>query len=905
MSMFFKKKSKKATLESAHIVKMATNRLYSESESGQDSDTLVGGNSSQLVPGVYLNHTGIPDSTFVNAPSSGPESSSQSTRVIDVIPEIGTVPASDFFSAFFTRPGDPLPLWQVVTDGKIRWMKYAHSSLAKPQLSPAKDHELVEAEERMKEYLAGLQLKLPPSASLNIKLKKSDDSEDKKQGSQSKPAEETSQKDHPSNVGKAPIQTSPAREHEIEEAQKLMDDYFAKLNEKHMIAAQATPSTVISSPDVSLTTPTTAFLATKNDEKKLLAVVQSQESIPKPTAPPPNFENQISPAKADEIAEAKRRMDAFLATKNAGKKLLAVFQPQESVVTPTVPLPPTTKQISPAKENEIAAAQRRMDEYLAKQTAAASKPLATTAIVQTVVSKEPTVLVKPKVSGQDARFKSSKNLSPARPDEIAEAQKRMDAFLANKAGAKKALQVTPQAAPEVKVNSAPGKVLPTLSKPNNIDVEKAMTTPVKTAPPASSEELIVPETDVATAKKLNVTPATKEEIEEANRMMESILKQLQYFKEEKQNRPANKDEIAEAERRMQEFLEKQSGGGFPVVPAIHRATRLSSTAFSDSSADTVRAVSPTLRPTLAGLMSSQKLSTPEQSLFSFSEKDQLGYAEQQMLKSPEVFDTPDGKKRISSPTKFCSPLADSCDTTIEPSPARTESPEVVKRTVYLEVPDPNKKTIEVKPLEGRWLGMQMGKLFGRHVPIQPRSVAAPQVFQPVAPSLPSAPPIPTFAPLSDSVCAKKLMAQLKVLEEDHNKKMAGKLGMPATTQSPVRMRPCISKLDMLENVPDYIEHSRTPCQTPLKMRLDKNERPRRFAMTVKGIFRKRIVQLVAPIRRRSSVTFGDAPDFSRPQSFNDSVTEGSSGFRVLSVVDHETNKIRFPKYNAPGTSTQH
>uniref|UniRef100_A0A1I7TP06 Protein kinase domain-containing protein n=1 Tax=Caenorhabditis tropicalis TaxID=1561998 RepID=A0A1I7TP06_9PELO len=682
MSMFFKKKSKKAKLESAPIVKVATNRLYSESDSSQDSDTLVGGNSSQLVPGVYLDNNGVPDSTFVNAPSSVPESSSQSTRVIDVIPEIGTVPASDFFSAFFTRPGDPLPLWQVVTDGKIRWMKYAHSSLAKPQLSSAKDHELVEAEERMKEYLAGLQLKLPPSASLNIKLKKSDDSDERKQGSQTKPAEEASQKDHPSNVGKAPVQISPSREHEIEEAQKLMDDYFAKLNEKHMIAAQATPSTDTSSPADSLATPTKAFLTTKNDKKKLLAVVQSQESIPKPTAPPPAAGTQISPAKANEIAEAQRRMGAFLATKNAGKKLLAVVPPQESVVTPTV-------------------------------------STATTEIGQTVVSKVPTVLVKPTVNGQDARFKPSKGLSPAKPDEIAEAQKRMDAFLANKSGAKKALQVTPQAAPEVKVNSASGKVLPTLNKPKNIDVEKAMTTPVKTAPQTVSEELIVPKSDVASQKKLNMTLATNKEIEETNKM--------------------------------------------------------------------------------------------------------------------------------------------------------------------------NK----------------MDKSFGSHIQIQPRSADAPQVVQPVAPSLCPMSPIPTFAPLSDSVCPKKLMTQLKVLEEEHNRKMAEKLMMPTTIQSPVRMRPCISKPDMLENVPDYIEHSKTPYQTPLKMRLDKNERPRRFAMTVKGIFRKRILQLVAPIRRRRSVTCGDAPDLSRPQLFDDSVNEGSSGFRVRSVVDHETNTIRFPKYNAPGTSTQH
>uniref|UniRef100_A0A1I7U1X5 Protein kinase domain-containing protein n=1 Tax=Caenorhabditis tropicalis TaxID=1561998 RepID=A0A1I7U1X5_9PELO len=634
MSMFFKKKSKKAKLESATIVKVATNRLYSESDSSQDSDTLVGGNSSQFVPGVYLDNNGVPDSTFVNAPSNVPESSSQSTRVIDVIPEIGTVPASDFFSAFFTRPGDPLPLWQVVTDGKIRWMKYAHSSLAKPQLSPAKEHELVEAEERMKEYLAGLQLNLPPSASLNIKLKNSDDSDDKKQGSQTKPAEEASQNDHPSNVGKAPVQISPAKEHEIEEAQKLMDDYFAKLNEKHMIAAQKTPLTVISSPDVSLTTPTTAFLATKNDEKKLLAVVQSQESIPKPTAPPPAAGNQIGPAKENEIAEAQRRMDAFLVTKNASKKVLAVVPLQESDLTQTI-------------------------------------STATTAIVQTVVSKVPTVLVKPKVNGQDARFKLSKDLSPAKSDEIVEAQKRMDAFMASKSGAKKALQVTPQAVPEVKVNSAPGKVLLALNKPNNIDVEKAMTTPVKSAPQTVSEELIVPKSAAASQKKLNMTLATTKKIEKANKM--------------------------------------------------------------------------------------------------------------------------------------------------------------------------NK----------------MDKLFGSHSPIQPRSADAPQVVQPVAPSLRPMSPVPTFAPLSDSVCPKKLMAQLKVLEEEHNRKM-------------------------------------------------KNERPpRRFAMTVKGIFRKRIVQLVAPIRRRRSVTFGDAPDLSRPQSFDASVNEGSSGFRVLLVVDHETNTVRSPKYNAPGTSTQH
>ncbi|CAL2048267.1 unnamed protein product [Caenorhabditis brenneri] len=153
--------------------------------------------------------------------------------------------------------------------------------------------------------------------------------------------------------------------------------------------------------------------------------------------------------------------------------------------------------------------------------------------------------------------------------------------------------------------------------------------------------------------------------------------------------------------------------------------------------------------------------------------------------------------------------------------------------------------------------------------------------------------------LSQSVCPDKLTTALDDVRSKNYNEMLARQNSSTTIKGPDLLRSCMSNSDRyLDKVPEYFSHAITPCQTPETLPFDKNMRPAVY----KPQRKRDAVHVVQSIcysqneKRRTVSFFENSKSIS---TYDEVVNRGGSGFRILSIVDHETNTITFPKYEPP------
>ncbi|CAL2048294.1 unnamed protein product [Caenorhabditis brenneri] len=248
-------------------------------------------------------------------------------------------------------------------------------------------------------------------------------------------------------------QISPAKNDEIEAARITMEAYSAK---KSAERGTRSPTTVCS-----LLEQTKDLLSVINDSKKFrrnrnepytkkrsISIKSIPEMIPIVQDAVATFpmachmdpittvaeslaaalkdttSNQSSPAKDDKIEAARKRMEAFLAKKqengSVGRRILTVS------AVPLIARQANKK--TPEKKNE---------EFSVSSVKAADKSnLTATRKNEPQVPKASLAEQTERTDSNKAATSQCKEISPAKADELAEAKKRMDAFLANKQNGK-------------------------------------------------------------------------------------------------------------------------------------------------------------------------------------------------------------------------------------------------------------------------------------------------------------------------------------------------------------------------------------------------------------------------------------------------------------------------------------
>ncbi|EGT41812.1 hypothetical protein CAEBREN_10838 [Caenorhabditis brenneri] len=191
----------------------------------------------------------------------------------------------------------------------------------------------------------------------------------------------------------------------------------------------------------------------------------------------------------------------------------------------------------------------------------------------------------------------------------------------------------------------------------------------------------------------------------------------------------------------------------------------------------------------------------------------------------------------------------------------------------------NRKNVDnSSPGSTRWLESKMTKLFGRQ---ERKSVSMGR------------------EDLSHSVCPNKLTTALDDVRSKSYNEMLARQNSSTTIKAPDRLRSCMSNSDRyFDKVPECFSHAITPCQTPDTLPFDKNMRPAVYKISQEDRRSpRRAIDLLFPEREKKNVSFFE--NSKSISSYDEVVNRGGSGFRILSIVDHETNTITFPKYEPP------
>eukprot|EP00081_Caenorhabditis_elegans_P026788 NP_510401.3 Uncharacterized protein CELE_F23D12.2 [Caenorhabditis elegans] len=301
------------------------------------------------------------------------------------------------------------------------------------EISPARGDEIAAAEKRMKEYLEKKNLlsrMLPTqvqstTASLNKKTGTFAAYENQAQEYKSEQAEcsKLTNTSHSSS----PLRTfsfenkmdiSPARENEIAAAEKRMKDYLEKKNLVSPLvpayATQAQPTIV------SIIEKTAAFGLPSGiefaSERGVICTQDKNSSLLKTHMSKSKME--ISPARGDEIAAAERRMKEYLQKKNISSPLVPAFQAQptaanlnEKTVTFGV-----TEGFDLVDGRAVVGPETHPQEYKTRQ-------IGSSTVSTSIESSSPM---------KTSLFENKMEISPARGDEIAAAEKRMKEYLEKK-----------------------------------------------------------------------------------------------------------------------------------------------------------------------------------------------------------------------------------------------------------------------------------------------------------------------------------------------------------------------------------------------------------------------------------------------------------------------------------------
>ncbi|CAL2048582.1 unnamed protein product [Caenorhabditis brenneri] len=766
------------------------------------------------------------------------------------------------------------------------------------QISPAKDDEIEAARKRMEAFLAkkGDLVKKPfavtsSNNSTREHVKAVGLVEPKEQSTNPLPIEQQAevvtvtltlatpsadkQDVSRSSVNTNALQISPAKDDEIEAARKRMEAYIAgkakgRVNIESTsqrikgMVTSATEQTIVESKNrFQVASKQFAVNNAPNTTPSSSAVLH--QSVPLASDNTPVTKSEISPAKGDELAAAEEQMKKFLEEK---------ARKQGSVTSGRFGVRPTLdgnlaassaavsinseissaeesqsnvlKQISPAKASDLAAAQKRMEAFLAKkqETGSVGKKILTVSAVPLIArqaaEKTPERPQVPKASLAEqtkrtdsvkAATSQRKEISPAKADELAEAKKRMDAFLANKQNGK----------------------------------------PLTRTITASSASNNLP----AVQKKFVVESTQKDE------QLKSVTFNPSDFKTPQ--KPADGEECSQ-----------------PKAPFIHSQSVCSDklmSALSDFQIEQVKnpEATRTVPETITGdysincffsgvtvMVERPQLSRVESADHETPEKSQVPL-EEDVIK---VHYTDDFKKRISTPTKFiASQIIQKCEESPYSSPMKPEpTPEPVMNVTNV---------VTHAPSSVNWLEAQMAALFGRQISM---ATSVPVVQQIVAPVVKQTP-----INLSHSICLNELTTALNEVWIKHNNEMLSKQNASMTIKEPDFLKSCVANPDcLLDKVPEYFSPVKTPCQTPVKMQFDKRIRPAACQFSHKDVLRVRAIRLPFPKRIKKTVSFlDDFKSIPRQPTFDEVVNGGGSGFRILSIEDHNANTVTFPKYIPP------
>ncbi|EGT40207.1 hypothetical protein CAEBREN_16269 [Caenorhabditis brenneri] len=151
-----------------------------------------------------------------------------------------------------------------------------------------------------------------------------------------------------------------------------------------------------------------------------------------------------------------------------------------------------------------------------------------------------------------------------------------------------------------------------------------------------------------------------------------------------------------------------------------------------------------------------------------------------------------------------------------------------------------------------------------------------------------------------TVSAVPLIAR-QAAEKTPEKPQLSRQNASMTIKEPDFLKSCVANPDcLLDKVPEYFSPVKTPCQTPVKMQFDKRIRPAACQFSHKDVLRVRAIRLPFPKRIKKTVSFlDDFKSIPRQPTFDEVVNGGGSGFRILSIEDHNANTITFPKYVPP------
>ncbi|PIC31428.1 hypothetical protein B9Z55_012135 [Caenorhabditis nigoni] len=261
--------------------------------------------------------------------------------------------------------------------------------------------------------------------------------------------------------------------------------------------------------------------------------------------------------------------------------------------------------------------------------------------------------------------------------------------------------------------------------------------------------------------------------------------------------------------------------------------------------------------------------TPDRLITDTSSETELTHL---VLTSP---DTPSIPRPISTPTRFL--RTHFFDTPV--SPPIPVADVIIEHVQVVEPP------VLAAPGDPKWLQQQMSQLFCQTSTPQVKTVT---VETTIALSL----------PVSNELLADAL-SKMEVKEEEPVS--SEPLSTEPAIESPVRNRKsCLAKPDMLDKVPDYFAHALTPCSTPLNLQFDKTARPPIPKFSRKTLLRQPPINLPFPKRVKKCVRFPEDSQIStKVWTYDEVVNAGGSAFRIISIVDHNTNTIRFPKYVPP------
>ncbi|KAF1746500.1 hypothetical protein GCK72_022956 [Caenorhabditis remanei] len=791
-----------------------------------------------------------------------------------------------------------------------------------PKLNQAEDSELAEAAKRMQAFLASKQATPVGKQDINVtKL-----------------------------IPTKPIHTEPAAVDTVIKANEQLESVIAKpsTDKTELELAKITDNKTHGS---------SAFAGKSQDGNyQKTAVIQGT--------------SRSSPAKEDAILEAAKRMQAFLAakqTKSAEMKLLEPAKlavncfpadkaensakPLDTGMTVKNKLPlllvldhsnenSTTEGknldiedsllCSPVKDDEIANAHRRMMEFLkTKGNKNGGKTFQTSSTgneVRTVyapISQEPAGGSNRKTAIIQGTFQTS----PAKEDAIFKAEKRMQAFFAAKQSKSADMKLTEPTTEDLVRNTETPISQQTDTFPDcnpkqltgnqgeNVDdvdstakQELCKITNVTSAPLSAislqgintNQPKLNQEEDSElekAAKRMQKFLASKQPIPAVTRNIIvaasvqsqtcSVATDIQSDKVEKSAKllgagvttsPAKNTEIEEASKKMLEFLVKKETAAMvtpvPVVTGI--------TPKSCATPSTLMPIVPIL-PNPVPLLEAVKNTT-----IATPEKVRTNVAEENDQMTPIGKGESERDARVSTPTRFISSPELSIPSTPIQSPEKPVAAEIEVKQVVVVQPPPSSPPI-VMPGDPMWLAQQMAMLFGHPMLIQPCIEDKPKVVEAVVPLL--------SLPVN---CEAVSNALIKIEVTKRLNEIQSHTSCQLTIHHSTPKKSCLRKPDLFDNVPDYISHAKTPCQTPMKLQFEKKTRPPKPIYNRRERLRRQPINLIFPGRAKKSVKFQcEANLISKEPTYDEVVNGGGSGFKILSIVDYNTNTVCYPKYIPP------